>query len=310
MDVTHLRSLLALAETGNLTRAAERLNYAPSSVSAHLRSIETELGIELTERVGRGIALTSAGRDFVPHARGIVDAVTNALTNLQANRRSVLTISAVQSIAAYGLPEIAADLAQLGISLSMRTVTTCADNVRGIVEGEHDLGLTLQESASIERFYERVAHEVLCDVAIAVVAAPSHRLAGSHPHAITALTGETVIETEPGCSYRLAFEEQLDVHGIELGQRFMFEDFTVIRALARSGLGIAVLPRFVVVDDLNAGTLVELPFTIPGAFKMVAAWRRGVMTEPLTKVLDVLRTGARRMIRDRTTVRLTADGNI
>ena len=43
MDVNHLRSFLALAETGNLTRAAERLNYAPSSVSAHLRAIETEL---------------------------------------------------------------------------------------------------------------------------------------------------------------------------------------------------------------------------------------------------------------------------
>jgi LysR family transcriptional repressor of citA len=90
MDVTHLRSLLALAETGSLTRAAERLNYAPSSVSAHLRSIETELGIELTERAGRGIALTPAGRDFVPHARGIVDAVSAALTNLQADRKSVV----------------------------------------------------------------------------------------------------------------------------------------------------------------------------------------------------------------------------
>jgi DNA-binding transcriptional LysR family regulator len=298
MDVTHLRSLLALAETGSLTRAAERLNYAPSSVSAHLRSIETELGIELTERAGRGIALTLAGREFVPHARGIVDAMSNALTNLQANRPSVLTIAAIQSIAAYGLPEIAADLAQLGISLSMRTVTSCADNMRGVAEGEHDLGLTLQESASIERFCESVAHEVLCDVAIAVVAAPSHRLAGSHPHGIAALTGETVIETEPGCAYRKAFEDQLDVHGITLGARFMFEDFTVIRALARSGVGIAVMPRFVAIDDITAGALVELPFTIPGAFKMVAAWRRGAMTEPLVKVLDVLRAGALRMVGD------------
>lgn len=69
VDVTHLRSLLEFAESGSITRVAERLNYAPSSIHAHLRAIEIEVGIELTERAGRGIALTSAGRAFVPHAR-------------------------------------------------------------------------------------------------------------------------------------------------------------------------------------------------------------------------------------------------
>lgn len=297
MDVTHLRSLLALAETGNLTRAAERLNYAPSSVSAHLRSIETELGIELTERAGRGIVLTPAARDFIPHARGIVDAFSTALTNLQANRRSVLTIAAIQSIAAYGLPAIAADLAGLGISLSMRTVTLCVDNVRGIADGEHDISLTLQERGSIERIYERVAYEILCDVPIAVAVAPGHPLARAGRIDVSALHGETLIVTEPGCRYREAFEALLETHGVVSGDRFMLEDFTVIRALARGGVGVAVVPRFVAGEDLRKGALVELPIAVPGEFVLIVAWQRERETEPLRRVLDVLRVGAPCMVR-------------
>jgi DNA-binding transcriptional LysR family regulator len=257
MDVTHLRSLLALAETGSLTRAAERLNYAPSSVSAHLRSIETELGIELTEP---------------------------------------LTIAAVQSIAAYGLPAIAAQLAGLDVTLSMRTVTSCAENVRGVAEGEHDVGLTLQERAAIERFYERVAFEVLCDVPIVVTVAPTHRLALAGAFEIGALRGETLIETEPGCGYREAFAALLDAADVPIRERFTFEDFTAIRALARAGVGISVLPRFVVDEDLRTGALVELPLVVPGEFAMVVAWRRDRSTEPLRKVLDVIRAGAPAMM--------------
>lgn len=296
MDVNHLRSLLALAETGNLTRAAERLNYAPSSVSAHLRSIETELGIELTERAGRGIVLTPAARDFIPHARTIVNAVSAAMTNLQANRRSVLTISAVQSISAYGLPAVAAELAGLGISLSLRTVTGCVENVRGVVDGEHDVSLTLQECGSLDRFYEHVAYEVLGAVPIVVAVAPSHALAQVGADIdIHALDGQTLIVTESGCSYREAFDARLERCGVRPGELFTLEDFTTIRALARVGVGVAVLPRFVAEGDLRAGALVVLPIAVPGAFVMVAAWRREPVSEPLRRVLDVLRSGALRM---------------
>jgi DNA-binding transcriptional LysR family regulator len=295
MDVNHLRSFLALAETGNLTRAAERLNYAPSSVSAHLRAIETELGIELTERSGRGIALTAAARDFMPHARTIVNAVSAAVVNVQANRRSVLTICAIPSIAAYGLPAIAGDLAALGIQLSLRTVTNCVDVLRGLVDGEHDLTLTLHESALLDRFSERLDYEVLGDVRIVVAVAPAHRLTRESAVDLLALDGESLIVTEPGCKYRASFEALLDASGVRQGELFTLEDFTTIRALARGGAGVAIVPRFVIEADLDAGMLVELPITVPERFVMLAAWRHEPLTEPLQRVLDVVRAGARRM---------------
>jgi len=295
MDVNHLRSFLALAETGNLTRAAERLNYAPSSVSAHLRAIETELGIELTERAGRGIALTAAARDFMPHARTIVNAVSAAVMNVQANRRSVLTICAVPSIAAYGLPAIAADLASLGISLSLRTVTSCVESLRGVVDGEHDVALTLHESALLDGFSERLDYEVLGDVPIVVAVAPAHRLAREPAIGLHALDGESLIVTEPGCKYRESFEMLLEGAGVRTGELFTLEDFTTIRTLARGGAGIAIFPRFVVEADLRAGMLVELPIAVPDEFVMIAAWRHEPVTEPLRRVLEVVRAGARRM---------------
>jgi DNA-binding transcriptional LysR family regulator len=296
VDVTHLRSLLEFAESGNITRVAERLNYAPSSIHAHLRAIETEVGIELTERAGRGIALTSAGRAFVPHARRIVDAVSAALTNAQANRRSALTIAAAQSIVAYALPRAAVSLAALDLTLTIRTLANCTDNLRGVVDGEHELGLTLERRETVERWRDgRVGHEILSDVPISIATAPSHPLAGEPDLEIAALRGETLIETEPGCTYREAFAELLETSGVTIAGRITCDDFTAIRALARAGIGLAVVPRFVLADDLRDGSVVELSLSPPGHYVAVATWRRERESEALRNVLDVLRATASSM---------------
>lgn len=61
----YLKTFVALAEAGNVTRTAERLDYAPSSVTGHVHALETELGLTLLERNGRGIAFTASLLDAV-----------------------------------------------------------------------------------------------------------------------------------------------------------------------------------------------------------------------------------------------------
>jgi LysR family transcriptional regulator, hca operon transcriptional activator len=70
MELRHLRYLVAIAETGSLTFAAEKLlNTAQPSLGRQIRDLEREAGVQLLERIPHGTKLTSAGRAFLNHAR-------------------------------------------------------------------------------------------------------------------------------------------------------------------------------------------------------------------------------------------------
>ena len=65
MELRHLTTFKAVAGTLSFTRAAADLGYVQSAVTAHVKALETELGVPLFDRLGRGVALTEAGRfDF------------------------------------------------------------------------------------------------------------------------------------------------------------------------------------------------------------------------------------------------------
>lgn len=72
LDITTLRSFVAVADTGGVTRAAAHLNLTQSAVSMQLKRLEELLGLELLDRSGRGIALTAAGDQLLGYARRMV----------------------------------------------------------------------------------------------------------------------------------------------------------------------------------------------------------------------------------------------
>src|SRR2546426_12387392 len=72
LDVTRLRVLAAVARHGSVTAAARELNYAQPSVSHHLARLEAETGAQLTQRSGRGIRLTDAGRLLAGRAEEVL----------------------------------------------------------------------------------------------------------------------------------------------------------------------------------------------------------------------------------------------
>ena len=81
LDVTRLRVLVAVARHGSVTAAARALNYAQPSVSHHLSRLEAETGALLTQRAGRGVRLTDAGRLLAERAEEILGRWTPRRTN-------------------------------------------------------------------------------------------------------------------------------------------------------------------------------------------------------------------------------------
>src|SRR5215813_12660642 len=85
LDVTQLRVLVAVARHGSVTDAARALNYAQASVSHHLAGLEAETGARLTQRSGRGIRLTDAGRLLAGWAEEILGRLDAAERELAAH---------------------------------------------------------------------------------------------------------------------------------------------------------------------------------------------------------------------------------
>jgi DNA-binding transcriptional LysR family regulator len=73
LDVTTLRSFIAVADSGGVTRAASFLNLTQSAVSMQIKRLEDSLGLTLLDRQGRGVVLTSAGEQLLTYARRMVD---------------------------------------------------------------------------------------------------------------------------------------------------------------------------------------------------------------------------------------------
>ena len=82
LEVRHLRYFLAVAEAGSFSRAADRLGVSQPNISQQMRDLETVLRVDLFQRRGKRILLTSAGNIFLQHARSILRQIENFLEEL------------------------------------------------------------------------------------------------------------------------------------------------------------------------------------------------------------------------------------
>jgi DNA-binding transcriptional LysR family regulator len=107
MNLRQLEYFVAIAEEGSLTRAAERLLVAQPSLSQQMRSLESEVGVPLLERLPRGVRLTRAGERFLPEARAALDHADRARRSARMAwglQGGELRIATIASVAAGWLP--------------------------------------------------------------------------------------------------------------------------------------------------------------------------------------------------------------
>ncbi len=146
INFTDLRLFLAIADTGNLTRAAAQCCITPSAASVRLKHLEEEAGCELVQRLPRGLALTSAGERLAAEARKVFQQITrmaDAMTAFRGDERLVVRLAANYNAAVAFLPDDLSGflLQNPEIRIDQRLFTS-----RGVAEvialGEADIGIT------------------------------------------------------------------------------------------------------------------------------------------------------------------------
>ncbi|MDD3445291.1 MAG: LysR substrate-binding domain-containing protein [Zavarzinia sp.] len=259
MTLEQLRIFIAVAELEHVTRAAAALNLTQSATSAAIAALEARHGAKLFDRVGRRIALTPAGRAFLPAARAVLAEAASAeavLADLTGLARGRLSVAASQTVASYWLPPILLRYRARhpGIVVEVGVGNTEAVAAR-LREGLADIGIVegaVDDSALIGR---PVASDDMVLVAAIGFDGPDD------PRHLP------WILRERGSGTRAALEAALARRGLsiaDLDVRLVLPTNEAVRTAVEAGGGVAVLSRAVVAGCLDGGSLRALPFDLPG----------------------------------------------
>ncbi|MBA3848748.1 MAG: LysR family transcriptional regulator [Opitutus sp.] len=273
MELRHLRYFTTVARTLNFSQAARELHLAQPPLSAQIKSLEHELGVQLFARSSRGVALTQAGQAFLPKALDALRAAERAgesARSLATGRTDELRIGIIPPALTAGIAARvqAFHSAHPHLRLTFRT-GGAADLHAALKHGEIDVAVTRPPAASPalrERLLER--HELL-------LAIPArHPLARRRAVPWPALDGVRALLLNPAANphYGQFFLHTCARHGARPVIDYAADDLGTLVWLVSAGLGVCPYP-----SSLAAGVptgVVVLPFKPRHRqMELVAIWR-------------------------------------
>jgi len=288
MDLKQLQTFLTAAETLSFTQTAQLLDYAQSSITAQIKSLEEELGVILFERLGKRVTLTDEGKRLHQYAQKMLELnseMKKAVSNEQA--QVVLKIGAQESQCVYRLPSILQQYqkAYPQIKIIFKPVHTTEIAKDLLQSGNLDVAFISDAYKETPMLYR----ERLIQEQIIFVSAPTS--IKSHTLSAQQLSAETMLLTENGCSYRNQLEAQLQQEGLLPLQMIEFASIEAIKQCVMAGLGITFLPKMVVEKELEDGQLIELQssFNIKPIYTDIA-WHKDKHIQPyLSDFIEIAR---------------------
>ncbi len=259
MELRHLRTFRAVAETGSFTQAGRRVNLSQAAVSLHIKALEEDLGTPLFARVGKRVTLTSAGQAFLRHVQAILNACDLArseVARLTEENRSTLRVGTASTmIALHPLPEILVELKRQFPALELVVFAGTSEAiVRRLLERRLDVGLiSLPVEAPL------LQTEPLYGDRLVAVVPPHHPLAPAREVTVQQLASEPLILGERGGNRRRIIDLFFERAGLRPHVVMELNRDEVIKRMVEVGLGVGILPGLTVQREVQAGLLRALP---------------------------------------------------
>lgn len=288
MDLRNLTTFIQVAELSSFTRAAEKLGYSQPTVSFQIKQLESELGVQLFERVGHTVSLTADGREALSRAQlicrlsdemiGAVAAETEAVVVRLAMADSLCGPLISDGFAAFHAahPHIALQITAAGTD----------DMFRLLDHNEVDLVCTLDNhiynTTYVISSEQKTAAHFVC--------AATHPLAKEKRVEVKALLNEPFLLTEKGMSYRRLLDERLAADSMEINPILELGSADVISRLVEAGVGLSFLPDYVTDTAVMEGRMARLHvdgFAIE-LWKQVLHHRDKWMSPQLIAVIEYL----------------------
>jgi DNA-binding transcriptional LysR family regulator len=243
-DLITLNLVLAIAETGSISRGAEREHLALAAASKRVSDLETRLGVTLFERHARGVEPTDAGRALVRHIRSL-NASLHALESevvefsrgIKGHLRLVSNAGAIAECLPPDLAAFSQAHPQIRISLEDQT---SAEVQAAVAEGRADVGIFVAPVLD-----NRLTTWRYRSGRLAVIVPAGHELAANESVRFEALLDHDLVGLHAGAAAHELMREQAQERGRTLKARLQVRGFDAIAQLVDAGLGVAILPAAV-----------------------------------------------------------------
>jgi LysR family transcriptional regulator, low CO2-responsive transcriptional regulator len=298
ITLTQLRSFLAVVRTGSVTGAADELVVTQPSVSSAVSALSRELGVELTERVGRSVRPSPAGNAFTPYAADVIGLLEQGA---QAAREAAETASREIRIAA---------------------VTTAGEHIvpplMEVFSARHpDITLSV-DVGNRERVFERVrthradvaiggrppregvVGEPFLDNPILLITAPGDPLTSRKEVAIAELGARPWLLREEGSGTRTMTEEFLAGHDLDPPVLTLGSNGAIKQAV-RAGLGVALQSRLAAQLELDLDLLdtIDVDVPLPRREWYLLRPQHGPVRPPVEEFLAFVQGGEARAVIER-----------
>ncbi|WP_415972755.1 LysR family transcriptional regulator [Rhodococcus sp. 077-4] len=290
MELRHLEYFVAVSEEQNFTRAAARLHIVQSAVSAAIKSLERELGASLLDRNSKRVLLTEAGSALLPRARAVLDAARDArdvVDEVRGGLRGTLRIGTLTSIGLIDLPGLLGEYHRRFPHVQLFT-GAAASGTQGLVEsvadgrldlafvsdpGSHPVGVDVRELASS-----------VLDLALPL----DHALAGRKSLTLADIAEFDFIDSPVGFGNRAVADRAFAAAGLRRRVAIEITDISTGADYVRNGLGIALLPSFVLsgTDGVRVKTIMDADLRWPLAVATPTARTPSAAVRALLSVID------------------------
>lgn len=278
MELDHIEAFLAIARSGGFVRGSAALHLSQPATSRRIKLLETELGAPLFERLSRGVALTEAGRAFLPHAQALLASMRDGVDAVNAVRgtgQGTVTLALVGTLASGSLTARLSRLCQTHPGLDLRLRTALSAEVSALVlRGDAALGLRYDPDPD-----PGLVSVIIRQERLVPVCAPGHPLAATGTDVAAALAGQRWLAFPsgpgaPGDPYVAALRQLLAAYGLAAAEILPIDSLTAQKRLAEAGFGLAILPESSLDEELRTGTLCAIDAPALTATIPVALIRR------------------------------------
>jgi LysR family cyn operon transcriptional activator len=269
MKLAHLRTFVAIADSGGFARAAARLGMTQSAASRQIDALESELGILLFDRVGRRARLTSEGEDLLARSRrllGDIDALGERARVLKGGQTGTLRISATPQVIENLLAPFLVRFLHRHPGVEVRFVEAGGTRQQSqLARGEVHLAIMASGAGQVQS-------RLLYPIHVVAALPRAHRLGRRTVLDITELADEQLLLPNHEFGSRAWFDAACNVAGI--GPRVLLESGALhtLMALAAVGYGIAVLPSNVHIPRSGVRIVPLLHRGVPLGRWSVIAW--------------------------------------
>jgi LysR family transcriptional activator of glutamate synthase operon len=267
--VPNLAVLHALAETGNVTRAAELLGVPQPTVSRRLAALGAEVGAPLTAAAGRGVRLTRAGELLATTAARTLGALEHGLRQVREEidpERGHVNLGFLHLLGRALVPELLRGFRQQHPHLRFSLIQGSRQDILDrLARGAVDLALV----APLPRDDPEYGGFVLAEQELFLSVPADHRLAGREKVRIAEFADDEFVLLEAGYGLRQITDELCGQAGFEPTIAFEGQESDTVRGLVAAGLGVALLPRF---GSAPPARVVELPLSPRVTRSIGLAW--------------------------------------